>query len=156
MDETVTNKIIMYSSLPMHSHRNFHHNLYLLLLQLSTLHQELEEAKKSVVEFEKKHILKDQIADAAIAARDAAENSLRLADSRTSRIRVKVEELSYQLEQLDNQETCRFDQNRPRYVCRPRNICWPLQWLMLKFTGVYQPDAQEESSNEMELSEPFL
>ena len=58
--------------------------------------------------------LKDQIADAAIAARDAAENSLGLIDSRTSRIRGKEEELSYHLEQLDNQETYRFSRNRPR------------------------------------------
>ncbi|WOH13655.1 hypothetical protein DCAR_0833165 [Daucus carota subsp. sativus] len=118
--------------------------------QLSTLHRELEEAKKAVAESEKKLELKDQIADAAIAARDAAENSLRLADSRTSRIRGKVEELSYHLEQLDNQETYRFSRNRPRYVC------WPLQWLGLKYIGVHRPDRQEETSNEMELSEPLM
>ncbi|KAK1381536.1 E3 ubiquitin-protein ligase RGLG2-like [Heracleum sosnowskyi] len=118
------------------------------LAQLSTLGLELKEAKKDVEESEKKLKLKDQIADAAIAARDAAENSLRLADSRTSRIRGKVEELSCQ---LDNQEACRFGQNRPRYVC------WPLQWLGLKFIVQHQPaDAQKESSNEMELSEPLM
>ncbi|KAL1807296.1 hypothetical protein ACET3Z_030364 [Daucus carota] len=118
--------------------------------QLSTLHRELEEAKKAVAESKKKLELKDQIADAAIAAREAAENSLRLADSRTSRIRGKVEELSYHLEQLDNQETYRFSRNRPRYVC------WPLQWLGLKFIGVHRPDRQEETSNEMELSKPLM
>lgn len=109
-----------------------------------------------MVESEKKLKLKDQIANAAIAARDAADNSLRLADSRTSRIRGKAEELSYQLEQLDNQETRRFGRNRPRYVCKPGNVCWPLQWLMLKCISAYQPDAQEESSISLELSEPLV
>ncbi|KAM7484169.1 hypothetical protein LguiA_000178 [Lonicera macranthoides] len=121
--------------------------------QLSALRQELEEAKQAVIESEKKLKFKEETADAAMAARDAAEKSLRLADLRASRLRDKVEELNHQLEEHDNtRETSGTGQSS-----RPRYVCWPWQWLGLNFVGFHhQPDTEQQGSNEMELSEPFL
>jgi hypothetical protein len=118
---------------------------------LSTLKQELEEAKQSMLESEKKLKFKEETAAAAMAARDAAEKSLKLADLRSSRLRDRVEELTHQLEEFENREDLR-GRNRPRYVC------WPWQWLGMDFVGIQQrTDTQQQTaSNEMELSEPLL
>ncbi|XP_004309991.1 PREDICTED: myosin-9 [Fragaria vesca subsp. vesca] len=119
--------------------------------QLSALKQELEEAKQAIVESEKKLKFKEETADAAIAARDAAEKSLRLADSRASRLRERVEEVTRQLEEFENREDLRRGLGGPRYVC------WPWQWLGLDFVGFSRSDTeQQNSSNEMELAEPLL
>lgn len=119
--------------------------------QLSALKQELEEAKQAIVESEKKLKFKEETADAAMAARDAAEKSLRLADSRASRLRDRVEELTRQLEEFENREDLRRGLGGPRYVC------WPWQWLGLDFVGFSRSDTeQQSSSNEMELAEPLL
>lgn len=117
--------------------------------QLSSLKQELEEAKQALSESEKKLGFKEETAAAAMTARDAAEKSLRLADTRASRLRDRVEELSHQLEEFESREDSR-GRNRPRYVC------WPWQWLGLDFVGVRRSDVQQQSSNEMELSEPLI
>ncbi|XP_047318910.1 myosin heavy chain, non-muscle [Impatiens glandulifera] len=118
------------------------------LAQLSTLRHELKEAKQGLEESEKKLKFKEETAGAAMAARDAAEKSLRMADTRSSRLRDRVEELTRQLEELDNRER---SQNGPRYVC------WPWQWLGLNFVGSQQhSDLQQQTSNEMELSEPLI
>lgn len=117
--------------------------------QLSSLKQELEEAKQALSESEKKLRFKEETAAAAMAARDAAEKSLRLADTRASRLRDRVEELSHQLEEFESREDSR-GRNRPRYVC------WPWQWLGLDFVGVRRSEVQQQSSNEMELSEPLI
>jgi len=119
-------------------------------LQLAALKQELEEAKQSMLESEKKLKFKEETAAAAMAARDAAEKSLKLADLRSSRLRDRIEELTHQLEDFENREDSNR-QNRPRYVC------WPWQWLGMDFVGLQQrPATQPEASNEMELSEPLL
>ncbi|XP_061365729.1 uncharacterized protein LOC133309005 [Gastrolobium bilobum] len=118
--------------------------------QLSALKQEIEEAKQSMLESEKKLKFKEETTAAAMAARDAAEKSLKLADLRSSRLRDRVEELTHQLEEFENREDSR-GRSRPRYVC------WPWQWLGMDFVGFQQrPDTQLEASNEMELSEPLL
>ncbi|KAM0059427.1 hypothetical protein Hdeb2414_s0005g00181321 [Helianthus debilis subsp. tardiflorus] len=123
--------------------------------QLYTLRQELEEAKQAVIESEKKLKFKEETAAAAMAARDAAEKSLRLADSRATRLRERVEELTSQLEKLDTRES-QSGQSRARYVC------WPWQWLGLNYVGsnthahTNTPNLQPHSSNEMELSEPLI
>lgn len=122
-----------------------------LTSQLSAIRQELEEAKQAMIESEKKLKFKEETATAAMAARDAAEKSLRLADLRASRLRDRVEELTHQLEESDTREDSRRGLNGPRYVC------WPWQWLGLNFVGVRSPsEIQQESANEMELSEPLL
>lgn len=109
--------------------------------------QELEKAKEAMLESQNKLKFKEETAAAAMAARDAAEKSLRLADIRASRLRERVEELGRQVDEMDNRENLGL-QNRPRYVC------WPWQWLGLNSVGSQVP--QEQRSNEMELSEPLL
>ncbi|CAH1414917.1 unnamed protein product [Lactuca virosa] len=69
--------------------------------QLFKVRQELEEMKQVVMESEKKMKFKEETAGAAMAARDAAEKSLRLADLRAARLRERVEELTRQLEEAD-------------------------------------------------------
>ncbi|KAK4597850.1 hypothetical protein RGQ29_015390 [Quercus rubra] len=118
--------------------------------KLSALKQELEEAKQSMLESEKKLTFKEETATAAMAARDAAEKSLKLADLRASRLRDRLEELTHQLEEFENREDSRRGQNRPRYVC------WPWQWLGLDYVGIRRPETEQQGSNEMELSEPLL
>lgn len=125
----------------------------MLFWQLSSVRRELEEARQAVIESEKKLKFKEETAAAAMAARDAAEKSLRLADSRAARLRERVEELTSQLEKLDTRES-QSGQSRARYAC------WPWQWLGLNFVGSHAhtqtPDSQPHSSNEMELSEPLI
>lgn len=120
------------------------------VVQLSALKQELEEAKQSMLESEKKLTFKEETATAAMAARDAAEKSLKLADMRASRLRDRLEELTHQLEEFENREDSRRGQNRPRYAC------WPWQWLGLDYVGIRRPETEQQGSNEMELSEPLL
>ncbi|KAL8111725.1 hypothetical protein AgCh_019437 [Apium graveolens] len=117
------------------------------LSQLLAVRQELEEAKQAIIELENKLKYKEETADAAMAARDAAEKSLSLADLRSSKLRDKVEELTRQLEM---QETSRSVLSRSRY------LCWPWEWLRLNFVGFPQLDTHQERSNEMELSESLL
>ncbi|KAJ0544866.1 hypothetical protein HanIR_Chr08g0343261 [Helianthus annuus] len=117
--------------------------------QLHTIRQELEEAKQSVIESEKKLKFKEETAAAAMSARDAAESSLKLADTRAARLRERVEELISQLEELDTRRSL-INGKRPRY------ICWPWQWLGLDPIGPRQLDTHGPTSNEMELSEPLL
>lgn len=105
-----------------------------------------------ILDSDKKLKFKEETVNAAMAARDAAEKSLRLADVRASRLRERVEDLTRQLEQLDNREESRIgSSNGHRYVC------WPWQWLGLDFVGSRHSETQQqESSNEMELSEPLI
>ncbi|KAI3467615.1 hypothetical protein Pfo_024278 [Paulownia fortunei] len=118
--------------------------------QLALVRQELEEARQAVIESEKKLKFKEETAEAAMAARDAAEKSLRLADMRASRLRDRVEELTRQLDELDSRETSRTGISRPRY------ICWPWQWLGLDYVGSHRSETPQQTANEMELSEPLL
>ncbi|KAL7608876.1 uncharacterized protein LOC111881530 [Lactuca sativa] len=123
--------------------------------QLFKVRQELEEMKQVVMESEKKMKFKEETAGAAMAARDAAEKSLRLADLRAARLRERVEELTRQLEELDTRVIVGSSgQTGARYAC------WPWQWLGLNFVGSHShtntPDTHTHSSNEMELSEPLI
>uniref|UniRef100_A0A0D9XGW5 KIB1-4 beta-propeller domain-containing protein n=1 Tax=Leersia perrieri TaxID=77586 RepID=A0A0D9XGW5_9ORYZ len=70
--------------------------------QISSLHKELDEAKQAMLELENKLKFKEETATAAMAARDAAEKSLKLADMRSTRLRERLEEINRQLEESDN------------------------------------------------------
>ncbi|XP_078433046.1 paramyosin [Wolffia australiana] len=115
--------------------------------KVSSIRVELEDAKQAVSELESKLKVKEETSTAAIAARDAAEKSLRLADMRSARLRERLEELTRQLSESDISEETRNHQ-------RQRYICWPWQWLGL--TIVRDPAQSQETSNEMELSEPLI
>ncbi|PWZ36926.1 E3 ubiquitin-protein ligase RGLG2 [Zea mays] len=69
--------------------------------KISSLRKELDEANRAMVELENKLKFKEETAAAAMAARDAAEKSLKLADTRSSRLRERLEELNKQLEESD-------------------------------------------------------
>lgn len=116
---------------------------------MEAVRQELDEARQAVTQSEKKLKFKEETADAAMAARDAAEKSLRLADMRATRLRERVEELSRRLDELDTRETSTG-------LSGPRYACWPWQWLGLDYVGSHRIEAPQETANEMELSEPLL
>uniref|UniRef100_A0ACD5XVN1 Uncharacterized protein n=1 Tax=Avena sativa TaxID=4498 RepID=A0ACD5XVN1_AVESA len=119
--------------------------------QLTSLHKELEEAKESMLELENKLKFKEETAAAAMAARDAAEKSLKLADTRSARLRERLEELNRQAEESDS----RVDNPSSGGSGRHRYVCWPWQWLGLNYVRL-PPAETEEVSNEMELSEPLI
>ncbi|KAL4570149.1 hypothetical protein LXL04_025800 [Taraxacum kok-saghyz] len=126
------------------------------LTQLFKVREELEEMKQAAMEFEKKMKFKEETAGAAMAARDAAENSLKLADLRAARLRERVEELTHQLEEADTRVSSNGGSGA-------RYACWPWQLLGLNFVGSHshshshrQTHTETHSSNEMELSEPLI
>ncbi|GJN34662.1 hypothetical protein PR202_gb23345 [Eleusine coracana subsp. coracana] len=116
--------------------------------QISSLRKELDEAKQVMLELENKLKFKEETAAAAMAARDAAEKSLKLADMRSSRLRERLEELNRQLEESDNR-TDSISRSGHRYMC------WPWQWLGLNYVRL-PPTETDQTSNEMELSEPLI
>ncbi|XP_051189747.1 uncharacterized protein At3g49055 [Lolium perenne] len=118
-------------------------------IQLTSLHKELEEAKESMLELENKLKFKEETAAAAMAARDAAEKSLKLADTRSARLRERLEELNRQAEESEGRADPSSGSGRHRYMC------WPWQWLGLNYVRL-PPAETEEASNEMELSEPLI
>ncbi|CAN8313323.1 unnamed protein product [Cochlearia groenlandica] len=111
--------------------------IWALCLQMYVLKEELEEAKKAIVESKKNLNFKEATAAAAMCARDAVERDLRLADNRAIKLKRKT-----------------------------RYVCWPWQLLGIAFVGgrkveseqqqqqKQQEQQQEQSSNEMELAEP--
>ncbi|PWZ14279.1 Uncharacterized protein Zm00014a_008498 [Zea mays] len=120
-------------------------------IQISSLRKELDEAKQAMVELENKLKFKEETAAAAMAARDAAEKSLKLADMRSSRLRERLEELNRQLEESDSRIDSVNRNGHRRYMC------WPWQWLGLNYNYVRLPPVEaDETSNEMELSEPLI
>lgn len=90
--------------------------------QVSILKQELEKARASLGLLNGKLKLKEELVATAIAAREAAERSLKLADSRVAGLHARIEELTKQLEEAEKRE--RANRIRVRY------ICWP--WRALK------------------------
>lgn len=83
--------------------------------------QELEKTRTALQVSNKKLQLKEEVAAAAMAAQSAAERSLQLADSRAVGLRERIEELTRQVEEIDNSQK----KNRRRM----RRICWPWQAL---------------------------
>nr|AND01134.1 hypothetical protein [Linum usitatissimum] len=84
------------------------------------LKRELEKTRTALGISNGKLKLKEEVAAAAMAAQKAAEQSLRLADIRATEFRNRMEELSRQLEAIENG-------NRDRRKVRHR--CWPWQSL---------------------------
>ncbi|GLJ48984.1 hypothetical protein SUGI_1033470 [Cryptomeria japonica] len=119
--------------------------------EIKTLRQDLEEMRQSLDEANSKLKSKEEMAAAAVAARDTAEKSLQLADERASRLRARIEELTRQLEESDGGDE---QQN----IRRMRYACWPLQWLGTGTLGAYFTAYRDANGNsaEMELSDPLL
>uniref|UniRef100_A0A1J3E217 Paramyosin n=1 Tax=Noccaea caerulescens TaxID=107243 RepID=A0A1J3E217_NOCCA len=117
--------------------------------QLYVLKEELEEAKQAIRESEKKLKFKEETAAAAMGARDAAERSLRLADTRATKLRERIQELNRKVEELETHRDMNTS-NRARYAC------WPWQLLGIDIVGGRRIESEQQSSNEMELAEPLL
>ncbi|CAA7023636.1 unnamed protein product [Microthlaspi erraticum] len=117
--------------------------------QLYVLKEELEEAKQAIIESEKKLKFKEETAAAAMGARDAAERSLRLADTRATKLRERIQELNRKVEELETHRDMSTS-NRARYAC------WPWQLLGIDIVGGRRIESEQQSSNEMELAEPLL
>ncbi|KAF7149007.1 hypothetical protein RHSIM_Rhsim03G0188000 [Rhododendron simsii] len=83
---------------------------------VSILKQELEKTKSALDISNGKLKLKEELADAAMAAQAAAERSLQLADSRAAGLNERIEELTKQLEEVESRERSRR---------KVRRICWP-------------------------------
>nr|XP_009758979.1 PREDICTED: uncharacterized protein At3g49055-like [Nicotiana sylvestris]XP_016436352.1 PREDICTED: uncharacterized protein At3g49055-like [Nicotiana tabacum] len=90
---------------------------------VNILKQELEKTRAASRISNSKLQLKDELVATAIAAREAAESSLQLADSRATELHKQIEELTRQLEEVEKRERI----NRRRL----RRLCWP--WRGLKF-----------------------
>ncbi|KAG5240766.1 WEB family protein [Salix suchowensis] len=94
--------------------------------QLSAVKQELEEARQAILESEKKLKLKEEIAAAAMAAREAAEKSLSLADMRASRLRDRIEEIGHQLKSLKLEKIRGDEIGLDMYVGLGSGLGWTL------------------------------
>lgn len=62
--------------------------------------------------------LKEELANAAMAAQEAAEASLRISDKRSTQLQQRIEELSTQLEESESR-------GERRHKHRVRHVCWP-------------------------------
>ncbi|KAK4350858.1 hypothetical protein RND71_030171 [Anisodus tanguticus] len=89
---------------------------------VNILKQELEKTRAALRTSNSKLQLKDELEATAIAAREAVERSLQLADRRATELHKQIEELTRQLEVAEKKERI----NRRRL----RHVCWP--WRALK------------------------
>lgn len=92
--------------------------------EVAALKQELQKTKAALDISNGKLRLKEELAITAIAAQEAAERSLQLADSRAVELRRRIEELTRQLEEAEKRE---------RSSHKVRRICWP--WQVFKFSS---------------------
>lgn len=95
-----------------------------LFHEVAALKQELHKTKAALNISNGKLRLKEELAVTAIAAQEAAERSLRLADTRAVELRRQVEELTRQLEEAEKHE---------HNSHKVRRICWP--WQVFKLSS---------------------
>ncbi|GMH08979.1 hypothetical protein Nepgr_010819 [Nepenthes gracilis] len=88
---------------------------------IALLKLELDKTRAALEVSNRKLKVKEELAAVAIAAQEAAERSLQLADSRAAGLHERIEELTRQSEEAENRK-----QNR-KWV---RRLCWP--WRVLK------------------------
>ncbi|KAL4288792.1 uncharacterized protein At3g49055 [Arachis ipaensis] len=88
---------------------------------VDALKLELQKTKGALEISRGKLRLKEEVAATAIAAQEAAERSLKLADTRAVELRERMEELTKQLEEADKRERTTHKQRRRR------RLCWPWQ-----------------------------
>ncbi|KAK7279932.1 hypothetical protein RJT34_24993 [Clitoria ternatea] len=91
---------------------------------VAALKQELHKTRTALDIWKGKLRVKEELANSAIAAQEAAERSLRLADSRAVELRQRVEELNKQLEEAEKRE---------RNGHSVKRICWP--WQVFKMSS---------------------
>ncbi|CAK8573485.1 unnamed protein product [Lathyrus sativus] len=94
---------------------------------VAALKQELQKTKAALDISNGKLRLKEELAVAAIAAQEAAERSLQLADSRGVELRRRIEELTRQVEEAEKRE---------RSSRKVRRFCWPWQVFRLSSSNI--------------------
>ncbi|KAL5069849.1 hypothetical protein RYX36_020736 [Vicia faba] len=94
---------------------------------VAALKQELQKTKGALDISNGKLRLKEELAMTAIAAQEAAERSLQLADSRGVELRRRIEELTRQLEEAEKRE---------RSSHKVRHLCWPWQVFRMSSTNI--------------------
>lgn len=114
--------------------------------EIAILKQELEDMEQSLAVANNRLKLKEELVAAAMAAREAAERSLRLTDRSAAAFRERVEELSRQFEELDG----RGERNS---LARMRYVCWPWHWLKIAPITKYR-DLRHTSADWEQLLEP--
>ncbi|KAL2542074.1 Uncharacterized protein Adt_03052 [Abeliophyllum distichum] len=102
---------------------------------VNILKKELEKTRAALDTSNQKIKLKDDLVAAAVAAREAAERSLRLVDRRAAGDRERIQELTRQLEEAEAENK---DTNRHRV----RYICWPWKAFKLNLL-IIQPMVSE-------------
>lgn len=86
------------------------------------LKQELDKTKAALELSNGKLRLKEELAAAAMGAQAAAEKSLALADTRANELRMRIEELTKQLEEAEKKDRKRR---------KVRHFCWPWQFIKM-------------------------
>lgn len=82
---------------------------------------ELEKTRAALQVSDKRLKSKEEVATAAMAAQEAAERSLQLADRRCAGLHQRIEDLTRQIDEVENRE-----KHKKR---RRRRVCWPWQAL---------------------------
>lgn len=95
--------------------------------EVAALKQELQKTKGALDISNGKLRLKEELAMTAIAAQEAAERSLQLADRRGVELRRRIEELTRQVEEAEKRE---------RSSHKVRRLCWPWQVFRLSSSNV--------------------
>ncbi|KAG6543052.1 hypothetical protein Mapa_015548 [Marchantia paleacea] len=117
--------------------------------EITTLNERISELKEMVEEANSKVSSKEQMAMAAIAARNAAERSLQIADERASDLRHRVEDMTRALEELE--------QGGDFWARGLLDMCWP--WMRGRgrpgINGA-GPQPVHGSAEMEELLEPWL
>ncbi|KAI5056644.1 hypothetical protein GOP47_0028462 [Adiantum capillus-veneris] len=117
--------------------------------EIAALKKQTEHLSQSLEESNSKLQSKEEMTMAAIAARNAAERSLRIADERAVELRERIEELNRQFDALERMGDGGISSSL-------YNLCWPNQW----FRGrplFFQGNTPTQPSAEMgELFEPLV
>eukprot|EP00250_Pteridium_aquilinum_P002695 c12918_g1_i1 orf=401-2332(+) len=117
--------------------------------EIAALRKRTEHLSESLEESNSKLQSKEEMTMAAIAARSAAERSLRIADERAVELRERIEELNRQFDALERLGDGGISSGL-------YNMCWPNQW----FRGrplFFQDNSRAQPSAEMgDLSEPLV
>jgi DNA-binding transcriptional MerR regulator len=121
-----------------------------MLEQVSSLRKQCEQLGRSLEDSNNKLQSKEEMTTAAIAARNAAERSLRIADERAVQLRERVEELNRQFDALERL-------GDGGITSRLHNICWPYEWFRGRPAFFQGNNSVTQPSAEMgELFEPLV
>lgn len=117
--------------------------------EITALKKQVEHLSQSLEESNSKLQSKEDMTTAAIAARNAAERSLRVADERAVELRERIEELNRQFDALERLGDGGISSGL-------YNMCWPSQWFRMR-PLFFQGSTPTQPSAEMgELFEPLV